>query len=259
MTKQLVIHVDAKKIIYAIYSDQECIASGEKDFENAQTKVNILEVIRQIEEDWSTCQRLKITSSIELEGPSMFGGLPLERPKLDEAWGRGGLPHSPSKKCLVVDMGYSTRFILADRKSKHYEAVSTSGLGIGTIEGLGKLLAQTAKYDRLEQIARSGQIKQVNITNDNQEGIVSSHFGQLVKSQFYTQSDIIAAIFDLIVQNVRNLADMTAGCYGLEEIIWAGPMLDSSIITNSLQKQQKTNYIFPQNPTHLPLEGAAGL
>ncbi|HDS11706.1 MAG TPA: hypothetical protein ENN77_02260, partial [Candidatus Wirthbacteria bacterium] len=103
-----------------------------------------------------------------------------------QAIGLGGLYLADKPQALVVSLGTGTAMV-ASTKEKHQHMGGT-GLGGGTILGLGKLLCLEDDFPNLEFLAQNGNIKNVDLLVEDIVGqaigiipadLTASNFGKI--------------------------------------------------------------------------------
>ena len=176
----------------------------------------------------------------------------------------GGAHAASRERCIVVSMGTGTAVALFDYgKVTH---IGGTGIGGGTMQGLGKLiinetdpliinkLAQKGKSSELNLVLSEIGYSEVGFLNNN---LTVSNFGNLKSKE---KTDGAAAIQCMIAEVVGVIASLTARQYHLEEdIVITGNLANSAYIRDQLNKVgdlYKTKFIFPENPEYLTAIGA---
>lgn len=176
----------------------------------------------------------------------------------------GGAHVSGKEKCIVVSMGTGTAVVLFDKgRSKH---IGGTGIGGGTLMGLGKIMSGVTDPLLLNHLALEGKETELNLTlsevgyrNVGFLGgdITVSNFGSL---KSYKKEDSIAAILCMIAEVVGVIASLAAQIYHLEkEIVVIGNLSRSNYIREKLQKVGKlynTEFKFPGKPEYATAIGA---
>lgn len=176
----------------------------------------------------------------------------------------GGAHAASRERCIIVSMGTGTAVVLFDYgKVSH---VGGTGIGGGTIQGLGKLLIEETDPLIMNQLASKGKASELNLVLSDigysevgflDNDLTVSNFGNL-KSR--GKPDSAAAIQCMIAEVVGVIASLTARQYHLEEdIVITGNLSNSAYIRDQLNKVgdlYKTKFIFPENPEYLTAVGA---
>ena len=89
-------------------------------------------------------------------------GIPTHRVEEFSAIGRGGLWLTGKKEAIIISMGTGTAFVHASGGS--FEHVGGSGVGGGTLLGLGKKLTSANDFESLCRLADRGDLGKVDLT-----------------------------------------------------------------------------------------------
>jgi len=138
-------------------------------------------------------------------------GIKVEHVEEFQAVGLGGLELSGAERALVVSVGTGTAIVHAEgRQARH---VGGSGIGGGTILGLGKALAGITDFDTLALAASRGDVKGVDLTvgdiSSREVGTLpreatASNFGKMADRP--SVEDFAAGIVNMVFQTVGMLA-----------------------------------------------------
>lgn len=176
----------------------------------------------------------------------------------------GGAHAATKERCLVVSMGTGTAVVLFDHgKASH---VGGTGIGGGTLQGLGEMLVKEADPVKLNQLAERGKASEMNLNLSDigysevgflDSDMTVSNFGNLKSMK---KTDKAAAIQCMIAEVVGVVASLTARQYHLEEdIVITGNLSNSAYIREKLAMVgvlYQTKFIFPENPEYLTAIGA---
>ena len=142
-------------------------------------------------------------------------GIKVERVEEFQAVGLGGLELSGADKALVVSVGTGTAIVHAEgRQARH---LGGSGVGGGTILGLGKALAGITDFNTLALAASRGDVKVVDLTIGDisskavgslPSDATASNFGKMADKP--SSDDLAAGIVNMVFQTVGMLAIMAA-------------------------------------------------
>ncbi len=182
-----------------------------------------------------------------------------------EAIGFGGAALAGCRECIVVSMGTGTAIIhFADNSARH---VGGTGVGGGTIKGLCSLICGLQDPARIEALALQGDYCRLNLTlaDLGYEGLsflgaemTASNFAALKSRQ---TEDLAAAVLDLVAETVGIIASICAreaNCP--DRIVMVGKVAGNQFIRRVLElvgKLYQTTFIFPSNPGHATVYGAA--
>jgi len=182
-----------------------------------------------------------------------------------DAIGFGGAALAGCRECIVVSMGTGTAIIhFAANSARH---VGGTGVGGGTIKGLCSLICNLHDPARIEALALEGNHCLLNLTlaDLGYDGlsflgseVTASNFAA-VKSR--KKEDLAAAVLDLVGETVGIIASLCAreaDCP--ERIVMVGKVAGNQFIRHVLElvgKLYQTTFIFPPNPGHATVYGAA--
>ena len=176
----------------------------------------------------------------------------------------GGAYAASREKCIVISMGTGTAVVLFDHgKAEH---IGGTGVGGGTMLGLGKLLTGEINPKKLNKLSSKGNPANLNLILSeigySKVGILDSNltvsnFGNLKSNN---ENDKAAAIECMIAEVIGVIASLTAKLYQMEnDIIIIGNLSGSTFIREQLKKVgklYKTTFTFPENPEYLTAIGA---
>lgn len=159
--------------------------------------------------------------------------LNLEVKKVDEiqAIGIGGLKLAAVEEGLVVSMGTGTAIVWARERGRKVTHVGGTGVGGGTIVGLGQRLLGVSDAPALNDMAKRGDAKRVDlIVRDIVGGAIgtldvnmtASNFGKLSGTE--SREDIAAGIMNMVGEVVGKLAHLSASGVGASRIILVGSL-----------------------------------
>lgn len=182
-----------------------------------------------------------------------------------DAIGFGGAALAGSSNCLVVSMGTGTAMVhYADRKAVH---VGGTGVGGGTIRGLGALICGIQDPHQIEALALKGSAANLNLTISDLgydeisflgADMTASNFA-LIKSR--KTEDLAAAIMRLAGETVGIIASICAREVNCREnIVMVGKVANSLYIQqvlNLVGKLYQTSFHFPDDPGFATVYGAA--
>ena len=163
----------------------------------------------------SSVERIYITGvgSSYLNGD--IYGIPTERVEEFSAVGKGGLWLSGLDQAIVVSMGTGTAFVQA--KHGEYRHLGGSGVGGGTLIGLGCRLTSADGFDSLCRLADGGSLKNVDLTigaiskqsiSTLNSEITAANFANL--NSLTTEADIALGLVNMVLQTVFTLGVFAA-------------------------------------------------
>ena len=182
-----------------------------------------------------------------------------------DAIGFGGAAMANNDNCVVVSMGTGTAIVhFANNSAKH---VGGSGVGGGTIKGLGALICSLDDPLQLDALAMQGSASNLNLTiSDLGYEEISFLGADMTASNFAAikskaPEDLAAGILRLVAETVGIIASVCAresNCR--ESIVMVGKVAGSAYIRQVLDlvgKLYQTQFLYPANPGYATAYGAA--
>ena len=148
-----------------------------------------------------------------------------------KATGLGGLYLSGLEHAVVVSMGTGTAYLEATKNSVRH--IIGSGVGGGTLVGLGMALTGTSDAIKLSDMATFGDILKCDltigdITKNGVTGlpmnVTASNFGKAADD--LSREDKMAGVFNLVYQAVGTVAVMASRQCNLKDIVFTGQLTD---------------------------------
>jgi len=145
--------------------------------------------------------------------------------------GVGGLKLAGAKEGLVVSMGTGTAIVWAREGGRKVTHVGGTGVGGGTMVGLGRKLLGISDAPVLNEMAKRGDARHVDLTVGDIVGgtigtlntdMTASNFGKL--SGAATPEDIAAGILNMVAEVVGEIAHISASGVGTTHIILVGSL-----------------------------------
>ncbi|MFW6306377.1 MAG: type II pantothenate kinase [Bacillota bacterium] len=196
----------------------------------------------------------------------LFG---IDAKKVDEfkSIGLGGIYLSNIEKAIVVSMGTGTAIVKVDHG--HTKHLGGTGVGGGTLMGLGKGLLKTTDFNNIIEMAAKGDlgkidlqlqdISQNKIGNLNKE-ITVSNFGKSIDKA--VKEDYAAGILNMIFQTIGMMSIFAAESEKDNNIVFTGKLANISygqeILKNLItEKFYDGNFHFPKYGEYSTAIGAA--
>lgn len=153
-------------------------------------------------------------------------GLPLYGVSEIDAIGRGGRYLGGLEKAMIVNLGSGSTFVLADGDA--YTHLGGTGVGGGTLIGLGRRLLGVSDPLKLAALAAKGDLGRVDLrigdlfagTETLQPELTASNLAKFDPDA--TDADWAAGIFNLVLQTVGTMAILACGGRGVEDIVLLG-------------------------------------
>lgn len=180
----------------------------------------------------ASVSRLALTGVGSSFLPDTLGDFPTRKINEFSALTRGALTLSGVPEAVVVSMGTGTAFLHA-KADGSYRHLGGSGIGGGTLLGLGKLLAGAQNIDELLALAANGSLAKI----DWQMGdmalssvstlppeLTAANFGKLASDA--SLEDVAAGLINLVLQAAGSLALFAADGVGCPTILFAGALAE---------------------------------
>jgi type II pantothenate kinase len=183
-----------------------------------------------------------------------------------DAIGLGGSYLSGIDKTLVVRLGTGTAMVNVNKNK--IEHIGGTGIGGGTLLGLGKGILNIIDFDEIINLAKNGDLSKVDLTigdiSNEKVGhlpqtITASNLGNIHKVA--EEKDYARGILNLIYQNVGMLAVFGAQMTGNKDIVFTGKLAqveEGISILKDLRKNKSynMNFHFPEHATFSTAIGA---
>ncbi|HKL12535.1 MAG TPA: hypothetical protein VJ907_02930 [Halanaerobiales bacterium] len=184
-----------------------------------------------------------------------------------EAIGLGGSFLSGINKTLVVSLGTGTAMVNVD--GNNIEHIGGTGIGGGTLLGLGKGILNIIDFEEIIELAKHGNLHKVDLTigdisnekvgNLNQS-VTASNLGNIHK--IASEEDYAKGILNLIYQTIGMLAVFGAQMSGNKDIVFTGKLAqieEGITILKALRdnKAYDLNFHFPEHATFSTAIGSA--
>jgi len=182
-----------------------------------------------------------------------------------DAIGFGGAALAHTGSCVVVSMGTGTAIVhFTQSRAKH---VGGSGVGGGTIKGLGSLICGLEDPVQLDALAMKGRASNLNLTiSDLGYEEISFLGADMTASNFASvkskkNEDLAAGILRLVGETVGIISSICAREVNCRDnIVMIGKVAQSAYIRQILDlvgKLYQTRFHYPENPGFATVYGAA--
>ena len=181
-----------------------------------------------------------------------------------KATGLGGLFLSGLDHAVVVSMGTGTAYLEATKDSVRH--IIGSGVGGGTLVGLGLALTGTSDAVKLSDMATSGDVLKCDltigdITKNGVTGlpmnVTASNFGKAADD--LSREDKMAGVFNLVYQAVGTVAVMASRQCNIKDIVFTGQLTDLKECQQYLlpfEDLYGVNMIVPENAVYATALGS---
>ncbi len=190
--------------------------------------------------------------------------------KVDEikSIGYGGAYLTGKERALVVSIGTGTAIVSVDLEKKMVEHIGGTGVGGGTLMGLSKALLRFSELETLENMARMGDLKKVDLTVGNLVGgpvgiipeyATASNFGNIRDGT--TREDLSAGLMNMVAQTIGTVAFFAAKSQDLvEDIVYVGGLANVDIFKKfliSTTEMFDAKAVVPDHPEYATAIGSA--
>lgn len=196
--------------------------------------------------------------------PDDFLGYKLNVVSEYEATGIGGVFLADLDKAIVVSMGTGTAFYkVIDNTVEH---VIGTGVGGGTIKGLGCLLLDKNDVSVVDQMGVEGNTTKVDLTigdisNGDMPGLpmdlTAANFGKIKSG--CEKIDVAAGMFNMVFQVMGTMMVLTTKVTGIDDIVAVGQVstLNScKKVLDDFVRFYGINIIIPEQSTYATAIGA---
>lgn len=195
--------------------------------------------------------------------PGALCGVPTAKVSEFEAIGCGGLAAAGLPRALVISMGTGTAVVLADGQSRVH--VGGSGLGGGTICGLGGLLLGQSDILAISRLARQGRLQKVDLLVGDiccQESdtlplcLTASNFG---KVDGPAPADLALGLIHMVLQNVGKIAVFATQNTPVRQVVLTGALAglpQAGPIFEEMGRLYGRQFLLPAQPAFATAWGA---
>ena len=181
-----------------------------------------------------------------------------------KATGLGGLYLSGLDRAIVVSMGTGTAYLEATKNGVRH--IIGSGVGGGTLVGLGLALTGTSDAVKLSDMATSGDVLKCDLTIGDitsnaitglPMNVTASNFGKAAGD--LSREDKMAGVFNLVYQAVGTVAIMASRQFEIKDIVFTGQLTDLKECQQYLlpfEDLYGVNMIVPENAVYATALGS---
>ena len=182
-----------------------------------------------------------------------------------KAIGLGGLALSGKKEGLIVSMGTGTAFVRAGQKGIFH--IGGSGVGGGTVVGLGGKLCGIKSFHTLIALAEKGRLNKVDLNigdisrksiSNLAKDITASNFGKMEDG--LKPEDLAAGVLNMVFQTIGMLAVFACRNEEMKDVILTGTLAQvpgAKKVFEMLRTMHGVNFIIPKNALYATATGAA--
>lgn len=202
--------------------------------------------------------------------PERLFGIQLVEVDEIEAIGRGGAFLARLDECVVVSGGTGTAVVEVRKRDSGYDVKHLGGTGVGggTLLGLGKLLLGRSSVESLLEIASMGNAKNVDLTVGDIVGgpigkldadATASNFGKLEDDS--RAEDLAAALVNMVGQVIGTVSFFAAKSVSLEgRIVFVGGLASHDLIVEAVRRPIRLfggDLFVPRDPQYATAIGAS--
>lgn len=213
-------------------------------FESNQIdRSNLKDILNQAKLKIEQISDLRITGGFSLNLPDKIENLKVTKIHEFDANGFGGSFLANTNSALIVSLGTGTSMVkVIDGKIKH---IGGTGIGGGTLIGLGKILLNESNYQEIDKLAKKGNLKNIDLSVQEIVGgdigiipgnATASNFGKITK---HSQADLALGLCNLIGESIGSIAYFASEKYNLEKIVLIGKMVRVQSILNIIKTTSK--------------------
>ncbi len=202
-------------------------------------------------------------------GSSLFQkkvyGIPTSTVDEFKAIGLGGLALSKKKEGLVVSMGTGTAFVRAGKKGIFH--IGGSGVGGGTVVGLGGQLCGVKSFKTLVSLAEKGKLSKVDLNiGDISTRAISNLTKEITASNFakmedgFSTADLAAGVLNMVFQTIGMMAVFACRNENMKDVVLTGTLSQvpsAKKVFEMLHSMHGVNFIIPKNAIYATATGAA--
>ena len=202
-------------------------------------------------------------------GSSLFKkkvyGIPTSTVDEFKAIGLGGLALSNKKEGLIVSMGTGTAFLRAGKKGIFH--IGGSGVGGGTVVGLGSQLCGVKSFKTLVALAEKGKLSKVDLNIGDistraistlTKEITASNFGKMEDGLM--PADLAVGVLNMVFQTIGMMAVFACRNEAMKDVVLTGTLSQvpsAEKVFTMLHKMHGVNFIIPNNAIYATATGAA--
>lgn len=192
-------------------------------------------------------------------------GIPTSTVDEFQAIGLGGLALSKKKEGLVVSMGTGTAFVRAGKKGIFH--IGGSGVGGGTVVGLGGQLCGVKSFKTLVTLAEKGRLSKVDLNvGDISTRAISNLTKEITASNFakmedgFSSADLAAGVLNMVFQTIGMMAVFACRNEKMKDVVLTGTLSQvpsAKKVFDMLHTMHGVNFIIPKNAIYATATGAA--
>jgi type II pantothenate kinase len=200
--------------------------------------------------EFSSLELLAVTGGHHQALPDQFGRVQVVKVAELPAIARGGQALAvgrwdlPQEPMLIVSAGSGTAMVAA--RERTYQHVTGTGVGGGTLLGLGRLLLGTIDPVKIDQMAQAGKSNGADLSiQDIVTGPIGAlpadataiNFGRIARlAEMPSQDDLAAALVTMVGQVIATLAVNAARAARVERVVVTGHLTDMQTMYAAMER-----------------------
>ena len=213
-----------------------------------------------------TVEKIFITGAGSSKIKNDIFGIPTSRVNEIEAIGIGGMYLSKLENIIIANVGTGTVIIEAGKGDRGIVHFGGSGVGGGTILGLGKKLLQKSEFTDIMELAKTGALNHVDLLlGDITDTSISflnpestaSNFGKMLDTA--SPADIALAIINMVYQVIGVLSVFAARARDTKRVVVTGNGSKNPIgqkVLAAISDMYEIEFIYPEYPEYTTAIGA---
>lgn len=191
----------------------------------------------------------------------------IEACHIDEfrAIGLGGLALSKKKEGLVISMGTGTAFVRADQHGIRH--IGGSGVGGGTVLGLGGRLCNARSFDTVVELATKGNLKKVDLhiadisssdISTLTADVTASNFGKMADG--LKPEDLAGGVLNMVFQTIGMMAVFACRNDKIKDVIVTGTLSTvpaAKALFKQVERLYQIKFTIPPHSIYATATGAA--
>ena len=182
-----------------------------------------------------------------------------------QAIGLGGLALSKKQEGLVISMGTGTAFVRADKKGIRH--IGGSGVGGGTVLGLGGRLCNARSFDTVVELASKGSLKKVDLNvadisacdiSTLAADVTASNFGKMADG--VSAEDLACGVLNMVFQTIGMLAVFACRNDHIQDVVVTGTLSTvpaAKVLFKQVERLYRIKFIIPPHSIYATATGAA--
>jgi type II pantothenate kinase len=182
-----------------------------------------------------------------------------------DSLGQGGLSLTSLNSAVIVSCGTGTAIVSAE-KNQPSTHLGGTGIGGGTLQGLGQLILNTSSPQAIFNLAKAGNRTQVDLTVGDilGQGIgllppeaTAANFAKLTSRK---KADLAQSLVNMVAETIGVTACLAAQKTQEKNLVFVGRVAANKLIQNYLQQVCqlfKLSPLFPQDGIYATALGAA--